>query len=204
MDMNFNTQHFFSALIPAVFVLFFMYRRVRRNFGKQKLRRGYLIFRMALLCVVGALLLIPTFLSQELAVMTLIGAAVGVGLALWAAKHTRFLNQDGVLYYIPHTYTGMIVTALFVGRVAYRVFVMAQPHMMGGASMDMNPGVGDFGGLSTIYHNPWTRLVFFILVGYYVYYYWFVLHESQHLKPEDMEDGAPAPAKPKSGPGGNV
>lgn len=204
MDTNFNPQHIFSALIPAVFVLFFMYRRVRRNFGKQKLRRGYMIFRMVLLCVVGALLLIPTFFSQELAVMTIIGAAAGVGLAVWAAKHTRFLYQDNVLYYIPHTYTGMIVTALFVGRIAYRIFVMAQPHMMGGATMDMNPGMNDFGGFSTIYHNPWTRLVFFILIGYYVYYYWFVLHESQHLRPEDMEDGTLASPKSKLGPGGNV
>src|SRR5690242_7334804 len=116
--MNFDPQHFVSALIPAAFFLLIMYRRVRRNFGRQKLNRGYIIFRMVLLCVVGALLLVPTFFSQQLAVLTLIGTAVGVGLALWAAKHTRFLNQDGVLYYLPHSYTGIIVTALFEGRLA--------------------------------------------------------------------------------------
>lgn len=202
MDMNFNPQHFVSALIPAAFVLFFMYRRVRRNFGRQKLRPGYLIFRMVLLCVVGALLLIPTFFSQELALMTILGTGIGVGLAIWAAKHTRFLNQDGVLYYIPHTYTGMIVTALFVGRIAYRVFVMAQPHAV--ITTDYQPGMGDFSYLSGLYHNPWTRLVFFILIGYYVYYYWFVLHESKHLKDSDMEGGVTASPTPKSGPGGNI
>lgn len=200
--MNFDPQHLVSALIPTVFVFFIMYRRVRRNFGKQKLNRGYMIFRMVLLCVVGALLLIPTFFSQELAVMTIIGAAVGVGLALWAAKHTRFLNEDGRLYYIPHSYTGMVVTALFVGRLAYRVFVMSQPHAA--ITTDYQPGMGDFSYLSGLYHNPWTRLVFFILIGYYVYYYWFVLHESKHLKPEDMEGGVPVAPKPKAGPGGNV
>jgi hypothetical protein len=200
--MNFDPQHFISALIPAVFVLFIMYRRVRRNFGRQRLNRGYMIFRMVVLCVLGAFLLIPTFFSQELAVMTLIGTAIGVGLALWAAKHTRFLKQDGVLYYLPHTYTGMVVTALFVGRIAYRVFVMAQPHTV--VTTDWNPGVSDFGGFSGLYHNPWTRLVFFILIGYYVYYYWYVLHESKHLKPEDMEDGTPVTSKPKAGSGGNI
>lgn len=202
MDMNFSLQHLVSALIPAAFVLFFMYRRVRRNFGRQRLRSGYLIFRMVLLCVLGAFLLIPTFFSTELAIMTILGAAAGVGLAIWAAKHTRFLNEDGVLYYIPHTYTGMIVTALFVGRIAYRVFVMAQPHAV--ITTDYQPGMGDFSYFSGLYHNPWTRLVFFILIGYYVYYYWFVLHESKNLKPEDMEDGTPVAPKPKPGPGGNI
>lgn len=202
MDMNFSLQHFISALIPAAFVLFFMYRRIRRNFGRQKLRPRALIFRIVLLSVVGALLLIPTFFSTELALMTILGAAAGVGLALWAAKHTRFLNEDGVLYYIPHTYTGMIVTALFVGRIAYRVFVMAQPHAV--ITTDYDPGMSDFSYFSGLYHNPWTRLVFFILIGYYVYYYWFVLHESKNLKPEDMEGGVPVAPKPKSGPGGNI
>jgi|SRR5579871_2811446 len=201
--MNLDPQHFFQALVPIAVVLFFLYRRVRRNFGRQKLRRGYMIFRMLLLCVVGALLLIPTFFSQELALVTIIGAAIGVGLALWAAKHTRFLNQDGVLYYIPHTYTGLVVTALFLGRIIYRFFVLSQSKYTM-ATMDSNPGAGDFGGFSGIYHNPVTRLVFFILIGYYVYYYWFVLHESKHLKPEDMEDGTQVAPKPKPGPGGNV
>ena len=203
MNFNFDPQHFVQALIPIVLVMFFMYRRVRRNFGRQKLRAGYLIFRMVLLCVVGALLLIPTFFSQEMAAVTIVGAAIGVGLALWAAKHTRFLREGGVLYYIPHSYTGIIVTALFVGRLIYRFMVLSQSKY-GVATMDPNVGPGDFGGMSGIYHNPVTRLIFFILIGYYVYYYWFVLHESKHLKPEDMEDGTPVSPRTKPGPGGNV
>jgi hypothetical protein len=96
----------------------------------------------------------------------------------------------------------MVVTALFVGRIAYRVFVMAQPHTV--VTTDWNPGMSDFGGFSSLYHNPWTRLVFFILIGYYVYYYWYVLHESKHLKPEDMEDRTPVTSKSKARPSGNV
>ena len=202
MPVNLEPQNLVGPLVAAAVTLFVLYRRFRRNFGKQKLRPGYLIFRMVLLCVVGALLLIPTFFSTELAVVTIIGAAIGVGLALWAAKHTRFLRQDGVLYYIPHTYAGVVVTALFVGCIAYRVFVNAQPHTA--IATDWNPGMGDMSMMNAFYHNPVTRLVFFILIGYYVYYYWFVLHESRHLKPEDMEDGTPVSPKPKAGPGGNI
>ena len=194
---NFDPQHFVQALIPIALVLFFLYRRVRRNFGRQRLNRGYMVFRMVLLCVIGALLLLPTFFFRELAVTTLIGGAIGVGLAMWAAKHTRFLNEDGVLYYIPHSYTGIVVTALFVGRIVYRFVVLSQSKYAI-ASMDTNMGSGDFGGFGHIYHNPVTRLVFFILIGYYVYYYWFVLHESKHLKPKDME------TPPTEASGGNL
>jgi hypothetical protein len=202
--MNFDPHNLGGTVIFMTFVLFILYRRFRRNFGKQRLNPGYMVFRMVVLCVLGALLLIPTFFSQDLAVMTLIGTALGVGLAIWAAKHTKFLREDGVLYYLPHTYAGMIVTALFVGRLGYKILVMSQPHVMGGATMDMNPGLSDFGGFSGIYHNPWTRLVFFILIGYYVYYYWYVLHESKHLKDSDMEDDAPIVPKSKPRSGENV
>jgi hypothetical protein len=201
-QMNFDLQHFIQSVGFIAFVLFILYRRFRRNFGRQKLRPNYLIFRITVLCVLGALLLIPTFFSQELAIVTILGAGIGVGLALWAAKHTKFLREDGVLYYVPHTYAGMVVTALFVGRLGYRILVMS--HVMGGVTMDMTPGMGDFGGFSSIYHNPWTRLVFFVLIGYYVYYYWYVLHESKHLKDSDMEGGVAVAPKPSSGPGGNV
>lgn len=201
--MNFDVQHLVGSLVTIVIVLAVLYRRFRRNFGKQKLNRGYMVFRMTLLCVVGVLMLIPTFFSTQLAVVTIVGGAVGVGLALWAAKHTRFLNEDGVLYYIPHTYTGLVVSALFLGRIIYRFAVLSQSTYTV-ATMDPNMGPGDFGSFGSIYHNPVTRLVFFILIGYYVYYYWFVLHESKHLKPEDMEGGVPVAPKPKAGPGGNI
>jgi hypothetical protein len=202
-NFNFDAQHFVQSLIPIALVLFFLYRRVRRNFGRQKLRPGYLKFRIWLLAILGALLLIPTFFSTELALVTLLGAGIGVGLALWAAKHTKFLREDGVLYYIPHSYTGMIVTALFLGRIIYRFVVLSQSNFSV-ATTDTNMGPGDFGGLSALYHNPVTRAIFFILVGYYVYYYWYVLHEAENLKDSDMEGGVPVSPQTKSGPGGNI
>ncbi|HSN16724.1 MAG TPA: hypothetical protein VLV87_00825 [Gammaproteobacteria bacterium] len=194
--MHFDAQHLIGSLMTIGVVLLILYRRVRRNFGRQRLNRGYMIFRMVLLCVLGALLLIPTFFSREVLVMTLIGGAIGLGLAIWAAKHTRFLKEDGVLYYIPHSYTGIVVTALFVGRLMYRVVVLSQSGYSV-ATMDTHMGPGDLGGMGGIYHNPVTRLIFFVLIGYYVYYYWFVLRESKNLKPEDMET---LPATP----GGNI
>ncbi len=125
------------------------------------------------------------------------GAAIGIGLAIWAAKHTRFERQDGTLYYIPHTYAGMLVSALFLGRIVYKIVAVSKSKL-GVATMDATPSISDFGGFSGLYHNPITRLVFFILIGYYVYYYLYVLRESKHLKPEDWEK----PASPTTG--GNI
>lgn len=193
--MNLDLGHLLGTALTFGLVLFFIYRRFRRLFGRQKLNRGYLTFRVVLLCIMGALLLIPTIFSTQLALATLVGAAIGIGLAIWAAKHTRFEQQEGTLYYIPHTYAGMVVSALFLGRIIYRIAVVSQSKV-GLAAMDTTPSAGDFGGLSGLYHNPVTRLVFFILIGYYVYYYLYVLRESKHLKLEDWEKPAP--------PAGNV
>jgi hypothetical protein len=196
--MQFDLSHIIEGAFLFGLVLFFIYRRFRRLFGRQKLNRGYMIFRVVLLCIVGALLLIPTIFSKELALVTLVGVAIGIGLAIWAAKHTRFERQDGELYYIPHTYAGMVVSALFLGRIVYKIVAVSKSKL-GVATMDATPSMSDFGGFSGLYHNPITRLVFFILIGYYVYYYLYVLRESKHLKPEDWEKPASPPAT-----GGNV
>jgi len=199
MNFDLSPDHIVGTLVSFGIILFFIYRRFRRNFGRQKLRPGRLKFRIWVLGIVGLLLLVPAFFSPLRALATAVGLGIGVSLALWAAKHTRFEKQDDTLYYIPHTYTGMVVTALFLGRLLYKI-VFLSSSMVSLATTDAagaNPW--DFGGFSAISGNPVTRIVFFILVGYYCYYYWYVLNESEHLKPEDWEQKTPPPSA-----GGNV
>lgn len=191
MNFNFDFNHLLGQVVFFAFFLWIIYRRFRRLFGRQKLNRGWMIFRVVLLSVIGVLLVIPAVLSQQYGIALVGGLAIGVGLGVWGAKHTRFEAHDGELYYIPHTYAGMVVSALFLGRLVYRFVFLAKS----GASLattDSSPfaGVNGFG-------SPLTYFIFFILVGYYVYYYSFVLYESKHLKPGDMEDAA-------NKPGGNV
>lgn len=200
MNLNLDLNHLIGTLLTSAFVLFIIYRRFRRNFGRQPLRPKRMMFRMVLLCVIAALLLIPALFSTELAAITIVGLGIGVGLALWAAKHTRFLKQDGVLYYIPHTYTGIVVSALFLGRIIYRIAVVSSSVTSVATMQAQGTSPNDFGGWSAISHNPATRVIFFILIGYYVYYYWYVLHESKHMKPEDWEQ----PQADKPAVGGNL
>ena len=199
--MNLDLGHLLGTAISFGLVLFIIYRRFRRNFGKQPLNRKRLKFRIGLLTVVGVLLLPAARSSAVLALSIVVGLGIGVALGIWATKHTRFEKHDDKLYYIPHTYAGMVVSALFLGRLIYsfvlRSSVFSLAFMDGGG---LSPG--DFGGFSGIYHNPVTRCVFFILIGYYIYYYSYVLRESKHLKPEDMEDAAEA--KKEKSFGGNT
>lgn len=200
MNLNLDLNSLVGSLMLSAFVLFIIYRRFRRNFGRQKLSRWRLKFRIYLLAVIGLILLPFAFFSAERALATAAGLGIGLALGVWAGKHTRFLRDGGQLYYIPHTYTGIVVSALFFGRLIYR-FVVLSSSVASLATMEGQGGSpGDFGGWSTIAHNPLTRGLFFILVGYYIYYYSYVLHESEHLKPEDWEQ----PAAANSTAGGNL
>lgn len=187
-----NLGHLVGTAFTAALVLFMIYRRFRRNFGRQPLKRSRLVFRLVVLSAVGLLLLPFAFLSLEQALISGAGLAAGIGLAVWGASHTRFETKDGQLYYIPHTYAGMVVTALFLGRLAYR-FVVLSPVLFSTVAVNgQNAAPPDLNGFNGISHNPVTRAVFFVLIGYYVCYYGYVLWESKHLKPGDYEK-SPAP-----------
>ena len=107
--MNLDLGHLLGTAISFGLVLFFIYRRFRRNFGKQPLRPKRMTFRIWVLGIVGFLLLPASFSSTVLALSLIVGLGIGVALGIWGAKHTRFEKHDDRLYYIPHTYAGMVV-----------------------------------------------------------------------------------------------
>ena len=199
--MEFDIGHLIRGAIPIALVAWIIYRRIRRNFGRQKLRPGAMRIRLGIFLVLAVLLLPFALFSPVRAVATVLGAGGGVALAMWAAKRTRFQKDGGRLYYIPHSYTGLVVTALFLGRLLYRIFFLGSS-LLGAAGMGAHPSVGDYGGWSSLASSPLTRGLFYAYVGYYIYYYAYVLHESKHLKPEDWEQpdaGKPAAGKPSVG-----
>lgn len=187
--MHSDVDHLVRGAAVFAFVLFIVYRRFRRLFGRQPLRVGSMVVRMVLLSMFLVPLLIGSFFIQQLAVAMLLGTAIGVGLGIWAAKHTRFEKVGGVLHYVPHTYAGMVVSALFIGRLIYKVIAASQGPLSV-AMTDPEPAAGAFSRFGSIYHNPLTPFFYCILAGYYIYYYSYVLYESKHLKPKDREGAA--------------
>jgi hypothetical protein len=170
----------YSRILPWVFALlipFAMYRRFKRTFGRQPLAPARLIARIAIFLVVAVLLTVGArrFAWQELG-----GLGAGVALALWAASRTRFESAAGRRYYIPHTYTGIAVTLLFVGRLIYRI---AQSSGALSPAGDTAPTAAPMATMQ----SPLTLGIFFVLIGYYVCYYSWVLWKSRHITASDLE-----------------
>jgi hypothetical protein len=186
-------QSDFSQIGPFLFaalVVFAVYRRLRRSFGRQQLRPTRMIVRMVLLTVIVCALTplalrSPQFLAAEFA-----GAALGIGLGFWGAQRTRFLMVGERLHYVPHTYTGIAVSLLFLGRLVYRIVqVYTATHAAGGSySADPSFGVGP----ASMVRSPLTVGIFFVLAGYYLYYYAWLLWKSKRLKAEDVEAASAA------------
>jgi hypothetical protein len=118
MNLDFSQ---IGPFLAAILVLFVIYRRFRRSFGQQPMRPVRMQVRIVLLLVIGCLLLPAALRTAAFMSAVLAGIAAGVALALWGAARTRFLRASGQLYYVPHTYTGVAVSFLFLGRLVYRL-----------------------------------------------------------------------------------
>jgi hypothetical protein len=171
----------FGTYLFAALIIFVVYRRLRRTFGRQPMRPAQMAVRMVLFAVLASLMLPNALRSTAFAGAAAGGLAVGVLLAFWGATRTRFERAEARLYYVPHTYTGVAVSLLFLGRVAFRLIQAYQ--VTDRASM--NPVAGS-PGLASYVSSPLTLGLFFVLVGYYVCYYGLVLWKSKHLKADEV------------------
>jgi hypothetical protein len=175
----------FSQIGPflvAALVMFGVYRRLRRSFGQQPLRPVRMKVRIATLLIIGTLLLFGAGHSAQFIFAVLAGATAGILLAIWGAFRTRFLWIETQQYYVPHTYTGIAVTALFVGRLAYRLIqVYGAMHAAKSAG---NQAAEQVFTTNAMFRSPLTLGLFFILMGYYVCYYSLVLLKAKRVAAE--------------------
>ena len=169
----------YSRILPWVFALLIplaLYRRFRRTFGRQPLVPARMIVRIAIFLLLAVAL---TLSPRRFPLQALGGVGLGAALALWGASRTRFETETGRRYYIPHTYTGIAVTLLFVGRLIYR---FTQSSALGAAG-----DTATTGGPKAAIQSPLTIGIFFVLIGYYVCYYSWVLWKSRHITAADLE-----------------
>jgi hypothetical protein len=192
----------FSQIGPFLFaalVVFAIYRRLRRSFGRQPLRPKRMTVRIVLLAVVAALLLPAALQSTSFLAAEFAGAAVGIGLAAWGARRTRFLMHGGMLHYVPHTYAGIAVSLLFLGRLAFRVVQIYAgtpvSHAAGAAVASAQAADPSHAFGPAPLKSPLTAGVFFVLAGYYLSYYGWVLWKSKHLEAADIESDSAAAAQ---------
>lgn len=150
-----------APVIPIVFgglFIWSIYRRVRRNIGRQKLRPRRIIFSLAIFSIVSLVLL---FLSLSLPKLMLgIGGGLlfGAALGFFGLKLTRFETTAEGHFYTPNTQIGIALTVLFVGRMFYRFWVLNDEAMK--VHQPPQP-----------FQSALTYLVFGLIAGYYIVYY---------------------------------
>lgn len=158
-------------LMTAAFVALAIYRRVRRNIGRQPVQPVRMRTRMILLGAIGALFAFSAMQQIDLIAALLTGVAAGAALAWFGLQHTKFERTDQGAFYTPHTYIGAAVSLLLLARIAYR-FIAIYPSMQAAAHADQNP-------LAAFQRSPLTLAIFGVLIGYYVCYYAGVLRTSK-------------------------
>lgn len=166
MDPRLVTPYLIAAL-----VIWGIYRRMRRSFGRQRVRDGLMWLRVGILTLAVALIAVQTASDVDVLGILLAGVACGAVLGYFGLKHTKFEVTPEGRFYTPHTYIGLAVTVLFVGRLLYR-FLGMYNGLVPPATTGQN--------LAAIYrHSPFTLAVIGVVVGYYVLYYVGILQRTR-------------------------
>ena len=148
----------FAIAIPLI--AWRLYSRVRRMIGRQRSKAwrhwfAAIFFPLILALITPAAAARPGSLAIFAA-----AAVVGVGLAIWGLKLTRFEKTAEGIFYTPNAHIGIALSSLLVARVLYRMYeVMTMPAMPRGGA-----GMQDFA------RSPLTLVVLGMLASYYAAY----------------------------------
>ena len=175
-----------TAAVTAI-VAFGIYRRVRRNIGRQTLTAGRQVFRLVLFPLVCGVVAVTTFrqhgLRPEMVAYLASGLVVGCAVGWFALRHTEFEATPEGYWYTPHLYIGIAVTALFIGRILYRMALVYSALPAAGSGAPPAPDNG-----------PLTLGILFLTASYYVVYctgllQW--LRKAQRTAGAKLSTGAP-------------
>jgi MFS family permease len=169
-----------NYLIMLPLMAWVVWRRVSRQFGRQRIQRKRMIFRIVMFAAIGGLLALSGLHQIELAEGLLGGVLIGAAIGLLGLRLTRF-EVDPVKgdCYVPNPWLGAVLTVLLLGRLAWRLMAAWSP--LQGASA-MPPTGHEF--------SPLTMLVIGLLVGYYVAYFSGLL--VHHRRFREMHPGTSA------------
>ncbi len=147
-----------APLLTIGLIGWIMYRRIRRQFGRQPFTPKRQIARLAVLGLAMLGLLALAIGQIRFALPIGVGLIGGALVAMVNLRLTRFeWTADGDYYY-PHPYVGAALSLLLVGRLIYRSAIIGG---MAGIGNQPAPLAGQ---------SPLTYGLLALLVGYYVAY----------------------------------
>lgn len=171
--------HLLPLVIAGLLVIYVVYRRFRRSFGRQQIRERRMTIRILILALVCVLALLPPYFRPDIVAAATAGALCGFGLGRFAISRTRFEASLHARFYTPHPYIGLSVSALFVGRLIYRLIetwpAMQAAHLGAGGAHSRAVQMAAY------QHNPLTVGLYFLLAGYYISYYIAIIQAGRKL-----------------------
>ena len=177
-----NSTALTALFVPIVGLL--LYRRFRHAFVRQRLVLWGMAVRFVLLAGLATAVIVRS--PSRLALGVELGAlVVGLGIALLGIKYTKLeLTTQGV-FYTPNKWIGLAVTALFVGRLASRMFMTYSQFATDpvAAAHDGQPAF-----MLQTSAAVWTLGFFVLLAGYYCAYYVGVWLRSRALRANPLLD----------------
>jgi hypothetical protein len=163
-----------APLLITALVVWGVYRRMRRTFGRQSVSAPRMWTRIIILSIVGSLIAYAAVGNVTTLEALLGGVICGAALGYLGLRHTQFEVTPEGHFYTPHTYIGLLVTALFLGRLVYRYSGMLSAPQPAPGGPNANP-------LAAFQNSPWTAGIFGVLVAYYILYYLGILLKSRSL-----------------------
>jgi len=135
-----------------------IYRRVRRNIGRQPLRPNRIIISLVMLTLVTILVLAGALQFPKLLLGVGGGILLGGVLGFVGLRLTKFETTDQGHFYVPNMYIGLALSLLLVGRMLYRLPV-THAAMTASAS-----------GQPQLFQSPLTYFILGLTIGYYLVY----------------------------------
>lgn len=146
-------------ILVVLLVGYRIFRRVQRNFSWVEFKSRRLRFRIGLFAVIGVVFMAESGFSTVSVVSDVIGILLGAVLGVVGASMTAFERRGMELFYKANVWIGSIVTVLFIGRFAYRMYeVMTMPQ----TKDSYNFAAGG---------SSWSSGLMLIMFAYYVVYY---------------------------------
>lgn len=159
-----------AQLIPALIVPFIawrVYRRFRRNVGRQPFQPGRLVSRIIFFSLISVLIGLGAMAHLPSLEALGGGLLLGVPLALIGLQLTKFETTPEGNFYTPDTVIGVTMIVLLAGRIAYRIYALysLMPTLTGEPTPQM-------------FQSPLTLLIYGVTAGYHIAYYAGVLLRS--------------------------
>lgn len=134
-----------------------LFRRVRRNIGRQKLRPRRIIVSITVLALASVLLAVVSLRNLKLLSGLGGGLLLGAPLGLLGLRLTRFETNEQGHFYTPNTHIGIALSLLFAGRLIYRFWILNNS--------------ADLGNHPPAMQSALTLLIYGLTAGYYLVYY---------------------------------